>query len=317
VLSSSADTDDHREPRSVTRHAAPSTQHWLVHLALFTVALLFSLNYIISKVALGTFNPVVFAYLRIVGAAIVLHLLLRHRETGELSRADAWRLVGYAMLAVVINQTLFLGGLALTSAHVAAILITSVPVFALAGAIFVGRERATVAKVVGIATALAGALLVVGSEGFAGATKSLIGDLLILCNSFSYAMYLVLSKPMMARVSARRVVGRMFALAAFLMVPIAAWPLARERWAAIPMKSWTALILVILGPTVSAYLLAAWALKHADASLVATYSYLQPIITAVLAWMFLGEHIHAVAVVAALLIFTGVYLSGRAAPLVE
>ena len=285
-----------------------------VHAALFTVALLFSLNYIISKIALGTFNPIVFAYLRVVGSAIVLNLLLRHSEKERLPRGDAWRLVGYAMLAVVINQTLFLGGLSLTSAHVAAILITSVPVFALAGAIAMGRERATAAKFLGIGLALAGALLVVGGEGFAGATKSLVGDLLIIGNSLSYAMYLVLSKPMMARVSARRVVGRMFALSSLLMLPIAAWPLAHERWASIPTKSWVALLLVIAGPTVSAYLLAAWALKHADSSLVAAYSYLQPVITAILAAIVLAEHIRGIAVIAALLIFTGVYLAGRPAP---
>ena len=285
-----------------------------VHAALAVVALLFSLNYIISKVALGTFNPVVFAYLRIVGSAIVLNVMLRHGESEALSREDAWRLVGYAILGVVINQTLFLAGLSLTSAHVAAILITAVPVFALAGAIVVGRERATAAKFAGIGLALTGALLVVGGEGFAGAMKSFLGDLLIICNSLSYAMYLVLSKPMMARVSARRVVGRMFALGAFLMIPIAVWPLCHERWSAIPMRSWIALLLVIAGPTVSAYLLAAWALRHADASLVAAYSYLQPVITAVLAWFFLGEHIRSIAIAAALLIFTGVWLAGRPAP---
>ena len=298
----------------MSQHSAPSTQHLAVHGALALVAILFSLNYIISKIALGTFNAIVFAYLRVVGSAIVLNLLLRHGETERLSRDDAWRLIGYAMLGVVINQTLFLGGLSLTSAHVAAILITSIPVFALAAAIVVGRERATGAKIAGIALALAGALLVVGGEGLAGATKSLIGDLLILGNSFSYAMYLVLSKPMMARISARRVVGRMFALSSGLMLPIAAWPLAHERWALIPMRSWIALILVILGPTVSAYLLAAWALKHADSSLVAAYSYLQPVITAVLAAIFLGEHIRSIAIAAALLIFAGVYLAGKPAP---
>jgi len=299
---------------SVSQHSAPGTQHWLVHGALALVAILFSLNYIISKIALGTFNSIVFAYLRVVGSAIVLNLLLRHSETERLPRGDAWRLVGYAMLGVVINQTLFLGGLSLTSAHLAAILITSVPVFALAGAIAVGRERATAAKFFGIGLALSGALLVVGGEGFAGATKSLVGDLLIIGNSLSYAMYLVLSKPMMARVSARRVVGRMFALSSVLMLPIAAWPLAHEQWASIPMRSWIALLLVIAGPTVSAYLLAAWALAHADSSLVAAYSYLQPVITAILAAIFLGEHIRGIAIVAALLIFAGVYLSGRPAP---
>ena len=153
----------------------------------------------------------------------------------------------------------------------------------------------------------------VAGEGFEGATKSLAGDLLIIGNSFAFGLYLVLSKPMMARLSARRVIARMFALASLMMLPIAAWPLARQDWRAIPPLAWVGLGLVIAGPTVGAYLLNAWALRHADSSLVAAYSYLQPVITAFLAAMFLQESIRPVVIVAAAMIFAGVWVSGRPA----
>jgi drug/metabolite transporter (DMT)-like permease len=282
-----------------------------VHTALTVVALLFSANYIVSKLAMRAFNPLVFAYLRVVGSAIVLNLIIHEREPAVLTRRDAWQLAGFAMLAIVINQTFFLSGLALTSAHVAAILITTLPVFVLGASIALGRERATAAKIGGIALAAAGALLVVGGEGFAGATKSLLGDLLIITNSLAYGLYLVLSKPMMARLSARRVIARMFALASLLMIPIAAWPLAQQQWGAIPPRAWLALGLVILGPTVGAYLLNAWALRYADSSLVAGYSYLQPVITTVLAAIFLGEVMRPIVIAAAAMIFAGVYLASQ------
>jgi len=254
-------------------------------------------------------NPLVFAYLRVVGSAIVLNLIVHDRAT--LTRRDGWQLAGFAALAIVINQTFFLSGLALTSAHVAAILITTLPVFVLGASIALGRERATAAKIGGIALAAAGALLVVGGEGFAGATKSLLGDLLIIGNSLAYGLYLVLSKPMMVRLSARRVVARMFAIATVMMIPIAAWPLATERWSAIPPSVWVALVLVILGPTVGAYLLNAWALGHADSSLVAAYTYLQPVLTTILAAIYLGEVMRPIVIAAAAMIFAGVYLASQ------
>lgn len=282
-----------------------------VRAALLLVALLFSANYIVSKLAMRAFNPLVFAYLRVVGSAIVLNLIIHEREPAVLTRRDAWQLAGFAALAIVINQTFFLSGLALTSAHVAAILITTLPVFVLWASIALGRERATAAKIGGIALAAAGALLVVGGEGFAGATKSLLGDLLIIINSLAYGLYLVLSKPMMARLSARRVIARMFALASVLMIPIAAWPVAQQQWGVIPPRAWLALGLVILGPTVGAYLLNAWALRYADSSLVAGYSYLQPVITTVLAAIFLGEVMRPIVIAAAAMIFAGVYLASQ------
>jgi drug/metabolite transporter (DMT)-like permease len=260
---------------------------------------------------MGLITPITFAYLRVVGAAIVLNLLPRERT--PLARADEKRLVLYAILAVAINQTLFLGGLSLTSAHIAAIVIGTIPVFTLAAAIATGRERATGAKVGGIALAAAGALLVVGVEGVEGSLRTLAGTLMLLGNSLSYALYLVLSKPMMARISARRALARMFAWATLLLVPVALVPLLREPWAAIPPRAWLGLGFVIALPTVGAYLLNAWALARADSSTVAAYTYVQPVLTALLAALFLGETIGIAAVAAAVMIFTGVWLASRRA----
>jgi drug/metabolite transporter (DMT)-like permease len=285
-----------------------------VHGALTVVAILFSSNYIISKWAMNAFSPMSFAYLRVLGAAIVLSVIQWNAGEGAGAplRGDLGRITLYSILGVALNQSLFLAGLSLTSAHVAAILITSVPLFALAAAMVLGHERGTPAKIGGIALAAIGALLVVGAEGFAGALRSLIGDLLILTNSLCFALYLVLSKPMMSRVSARQMITWMFGIASVLMLPIAAVPLAHENWRGIPAVAWIALAAVIAGPTVAAYLLNAWALAHADSSLVAAYTYLQPVITTVLAAIFLGERIRAVAIVAGVLIFAGVYLAGGA-----
>jgi drug/metabolite transporter (DMT)-like permease len=295
--------------RHHTGHRALGTGQFAVHAALTTVALLFSANYIISKLAMHSFTPLVFAYLRVLGSAIILNTVVH--DHGPIARDDQWRLVGFALLAVALNQSLFLGGLALTSAHIAAILITTIPVFALGAAIVMRYERATPQKLTGIALAAAGALLVVAREGFGGATKSFIGDLLIISNSLCYALYLVLSKPMMARLSARRVIARMFAIAAGLMIPLCAWSLIHQDWRDIPARAWLGLALVILGPTVAAYLLNAWALAYAESSVVATYSYLQPVATIFLAAIFLGETLRPTGIVAMLLIFGGIWLASR------
>ena len=279
-----------------------------VHLALFTVALLFSANYLISKLGMREFSPLTFAWLRVAGSALLLWLLAR----GEtLPRESMRRVVLFAVLAVVINQTMFLSGLAFTTIQVAAILITSIPVFAAGAAIAMGRERATATRIGGIVLACAGALLVVGGEGLHGNSHSVLGALLILGNCFAYALYLVISKPDMAHLSARALVARMFAIGTVLMLPIAAVPLWREDWASVPANAWVALLLCILGPTVLAYILQAWALRHADSSVVASYTYVQPVLATLLGAVFLGEHIRPIVVVAALMIFGGVWLTSR------
>ena len=274
-------------------------------------AVLFSVNYIISKVAMRAFTPFVFAYLRIVGAALILNLLLRERDARALTPTDRRALLLYALLGVVINQTFFLGGLALTTAHVAAILITTIPIFALAIALVLGRERPTPLRIGGIVVAASGALLVIGVEGLGGTRRAAIGDMLIVLNSLSYALYLVLSKPIMARLSARRVIAYMFGAGAVMLLPVAVWPMVHEPWPAIGRSAWIGLAAVIIGPTVGAYLLNAWGLAHADSSLVAAYIYLQPVFTVILAAVFLAESIRLSVVVAGGMIFAGVYMAGR------
>jgi drug/metabolite transporter (DMT)-like permease len=278
-----------------------------VHGALLSVALLFSLNYLISKLGMRELSPLTFAWLRVAGAAVILALLARNEP--PLAREDARRVGWWAVLAVVINQSLFLAGLSLTSIPVAAVLVTTIPVFTLGAAIVSRQERATAPRIGGIALAGAGALLVVGGESFAGTWRSFLGAAMIGLNCLAYSIYLVLSKPHMARLSARRVVARMFVVGAVLMIPLAAWPMAREQWSEISTNAWLALAIVIIGPTVAAYLLQAWALRHADSSVVASQTYVQPVLATLLGVIFLGETLRAIVVVAAVMIFAGVWLA--------
>jgi drug/metabolite transporter (DMT)-like permease len=255
------------------------------------------------------FSPMVFAWLRIAGASLILAVLARNEP--PLSREDRRLVSGFAILSVVINAPLFLLGLSMTSVHVAAILITTIPVFTLAAAIVLGREPRSVTRVGGIALACCGALLVVGGESFAGTWRSVLGALLLMINCLSYALYLVLSKPAMARLSPKRVVAHMFAVGTVILTPIAVWPMARQNWHSLTGGAWISLALVIAGPTIAAYLLQAWALRHADSSLVASYTYVQPVLASILGAIFFDETIHPIVFVAAVTIFSGVWLAGR------
>lgn len=278
-----------------------------VHGALVAVALLFSLNYLFSKLGMRAFAPMTFAWLRVAGASVILALLARS-ET-PLAREDARRANGWAVLAVIVNQSLFLVGLSMTTIAVAAILITTIPVFTLGIAILARQERATAPRVGGIALAGAGALLVVGGESIAGTWRSVLGAVMIVMNCLCYSTYLVVSKRHMSRLSVRRVVARMFVVGAFGMFPLAAWSLWREDWANVPPPAWLILVLVILGPTVMAYLLQAWMLRHADSSVVASQTFIQPVLATLLGVIFLGEPLRAIVVIAGLMIFAGVWLA--------
>ena len=106
----------------------------------------------------------------------------------------------------------------------------------------------------------------------------------------------------------------MFTTGTVLMLPFSVPALLREDWSHLSTAAWLSLAFVIAGPTVAAYLLNAWALRHADSSVVAAYTYVQPILATILGAIIFGETIGFPAVVAGVMIFGGVWLAGRAAP---
>ena len=67
----------------------------------------------------------------------------------------------------------------------------------------------------------------------------------------------------------------------------------------------------MLFPTVSSYLLNAFALRAVPATLVAIYVYVQPVAGTLLAWLWLNERLAPATALAALLIFAGIWLVSR------
>ncbi len=69
-----------------------------------------------------------------------------------------------------------------------------------------------------------------------------------------------------------------------------------------------AVVWMVAGPTAAAYLLNVWALRTAESSQVAIFTYVQPLVAGMLAWGFAGESLNLRTAVSAALIFAGVAL---------
>jgi drug/metabolite transporter (DMT)-like permease len=102
------------------------------HLALVAVQIIFGTWPIVGKIALRALPSTGLVAIRVAGAAAAFLFLLRLR--GRLvvpRRGDLARLALYSLLGVVLNQFLYVKGLALSTAVNAALLSTTIPVFTL------------------------------------------------------------------------------------------------------------------------------------------------------------------------------------------
>jgi drug/metabolite transporter (DMT)-like permease len=250
--------------------------------------------------------------LRLAGAALLFAVLQRRlRPLLRMPLKDIVLLTACSLLGIVGNQFLFVKGLSLTTVINVEILSTTIPVYALATSILLGYERGSRKTLIGVLLSAAGVLYLVNPLHADLSGHSTLGNVLILTNSFLYALYLVISKNLVERYGALNVVTWIFLVGSLITVPVGIYSLQRENLAAISATVWIAVAFIIIFPTVTAYYLNAWALSRVPPSLVAIYIYLQPLIAFGFAPLILGESWSWRTIVAAVMIFGGVVLVTR------
>jgi drug/metabolite transporter (DMT)-like permease len=282
------------------------------HLALIVVQVLFATWPIVGKIALRSMPAVALVGFRIAGSAFTLLILTTLAgNVRRIELADWPLLVLSTLLGLVFNQLLFTKGLSLTTAINASLLSTTIPVFTLLVGVFLGTDRATFRRVLGILLAAGGVIYLIGPgrAQFSNATRT--GDLLIVSNSLCYGAYIAVSKSLMKRYSALTVITWVFVVGSVIAGSAGAVSLLQISLAGITWRVWLAILYIILLPTAGAYYLSGWALARVPPSTVAVYVYLQPLIVFSLAPIILGESISYRTAIGSLLIFAGVLFATR------
>ncbi len=282
------------------------------HLALIVVQILFATWPVVGKLALRTLPAVALVGFRVAGAALMLFVLAR--ATGRLrpiARADWPLLVLSSLLGLILNQWLFVSGLSLTTAINSTLISTTIPISTLLIGIILGSDRASWRRILGILVAAAGVLFLIGRgrSEFSAATRA--GDLLIVANSLCYGAYIAVSKDLVRRYNALTVITWIFIVGCVATIPVGVVSISRVPIRTISTGVWLAVAYVIVMPTAVAYFLNAWALARVPPSTVAVYIYLQPLFAFALAPVVLGESLSARAILASLIIFSGVIIVTR------
>ena len=282
------------------------------HIALFIVALIYGLNYIMAKEVMnGYIGPRGFIFLRVVGASMLFWLF--HSFAGKrvkIERKDWPRLLLSGFFGVAANQLLFFEGLHLTTPINASVIMTSNPILVLLISALLLKEPLRRGRILGIILGGAGAIYLIMGRGTVHLLESetSTGNLLVFLNASSYAVYLVIVKPLMTKYPPIQVVKWVFASGLLFVIPAGAGQFAAVDWAAWTPVIYAQAAFVVIGTTFIAYLFNVFALKTVSSTTVSTYIYLQPLF-ATLAALALGkDELTLRLVIAAVLIFTGVYL---------
>ena len=134
----------------------------------------------------------------------------------------------------------------------------------------------------------------------------------MLVSVFATSVYFVWQKPLLARTTplgfttASIFVGTLGLLPFGLHLP--------EKLVLASTPQIAAVVYLGIAPTVLGYLCWNWALSRAPVSTVSSFLYLQPLLAGVMAWLWLGQTMGALAIAGGVLAVGGVILAIRGAP---
>ncbi|MGZ0015361.1 DMT family transporter [Yeosuana sp. AK3] len=289
------------------------------HLALLGANLIYGANFMIAKgVMPNKIGPSALVVFRLVGAGLLFWIIKKFiKET--IDKKDYLMIVLCAIFGAAVNMLLFFHGLSLTSPIDASIISTSIPVMVLIFSAFILKEKITNYKLLGIAIGGLGAFLLVWYGNKTEGTSSLLGNVLVFINTCSYALYLVLIKPLMMKYNPITIISWVFLLGLIFVLPFGINDVFNTNYEAFTLQTYLGIGFVILGTTFLTYLFNVYALQHVKPSIAGSYVYLQPAVSFILvafsAFIFSDDtyksDISLVKVISCLLVVCGVYLVSK------
>jgi len=279
------------------------------HLAVLGANIIYAINYVVAKGIMPNYlEPRAIIFLRIAGAAIIFWIVSAFFPKEKVERNDLFKLAYISFFGIALNQVMFFEGLNLTTPINASIIMVGVPIVVLLFSHIIIKDKLTTNKIVGIALGTFGAAyLILQSGSLSLSSNTFVGNIFIVVNVTSYGLFLVLVKPLMAKYSPLTIMKWVFLFGLFYVTPVSLNLVIVADYTSIPSNIWFSIGFVIIFTTVFAYLLNNYSLKALSPTVNSAYIYLQPVLTSVIAISYGKDNITYVEVIAALLIFIGVY----------
>jgi drug/metabolite transporter (DMT)-like permease len=284
----------------------------LAHLVLIMVTLVYGANYVIIKfVSPDPIGPSGLVLIRTAMAVVFFWIAGFFVANKKIDKEDWSRIILCAFCGAAFNQLCFFQGAVNTSPIDASLIMTTNPIIVLLFASVILKEKLTKNKFIGIALGCLGAILIImQKEGNHNAPDRLYGNTMIFVNSILFGLYIVIVKPLITKYDTFTLMKWIFLFGFILLIPFGFEETMQVNWN-FSTETWWAFIYASAVVTFLAYVPNILALRWVSSSLVSSYLYVQPIIAAGLAMLWLNEALSVSALFAAALIFVGVYLVGK------
>jgi drug/metabolite transporter (DMT)-like permease len=289
----------------------------MLYVVLLIQQFIASSTHLIAKDAASRLHPVSLVLVRgtLTCLAFGAWFLMARRRWKPVAWRDVGLILGLGFVNLPINQLVFTWGVSHTTPPNASLAYAMTPAFVASLMIFVQRRSLSPHKLLGIFVAFVGAAIVLVDRGADVAAGRTLGNVLVLVASFSWAVFTLYGRPLIERYGPIQASAMTFFAGLATYIPL---------WLLMPVDGQLAVLwrgdattvwwqLVYLGVVTSGIGYALWyyALGRLDSGKVAVFSNMQPVLTSVLAFVFLGQTPSPAFVVGGCIALLGVIVTQR------
>jgi drug/metabolite transporter (DMT)-like permease len=280
------------------------------------IAILFwGVSFVATRAVVAQISPVALIFARAALGSLLLMGILSWRRRAWWPERSAWpSLAVMGFIGVAFHQLLQAYALQLTTAVNTGWLIGLTPVWSAILAAIHLRERFPPRKLLGLTLGFVGAALVVTRGQFGRdvlGLPSTRGDLMILASTVNWSIYTVVGHPALKRLGALVATTCALLVGWALLTGPFLYARAWGDYARLDGMGWLSVLFLGICCSGLGYLWWYGALERIEASRVAAFLYLEPLVTLVAAVVLLGEPVGITTIVGGLLLIGGVALVQR------
>jgi drug/metabolite transporter (DMT)-like permease len=281
-----------------------------VYLSVITAMVLWSLTFVWFKIANEVYPPFSIVFIRLVISSIILFTVALFTGILQKIRRKDFK---FFLLLTLFNPFLYFIaesiGLTKIDASLAAVIVSTIPLFVPIGARFFYGEKLTVLNVAGMLVSFIGVLMVIINNGFS-LNASPVGIMLMLMAVFCAVGYTLTVKKLTYNYSAFSITAYQGILGAFLFLPLfLIFDHKKILIAEHSTRAIMALVYLAVFGSIIAFIFFNYSVKILGAAKTDFFTNIIPVLTAVVAWLILGESLNLQKIAGIAIVLAGLLMS--------
>jgi drug/metabolite transporter (DMT)-like permease len=294
--------------------ARPAGRFSTVDLWVLFLVSVWGVNFVLLKRATEEMGALGFNGLRFTLGTLIMLVVWRLSEPqSRIKRHDLLKLVTLGIIGNTGYQLFFIFAIRYTTASNTALMVATGPIWIALLSWLLRLDRLTRRAWLGIALSFIGLFTIInaGSDGLALGGATLGGDLLAVCGAIAWAIYTVLSRPLLARYSSTTYTTWTMAAGAPAVLLAGVPDLLHTDFGAISALTWATLVFSGTFAIALGYVIWNTGVHRIGQSRTATYGNLSPVIALVVSALFLAEPVPVLKLAGAAVVLAGVALTRR------